>query len=58
MIEYLNGTREMVLTLGADNLNVLNWHFDGSYATHPDMKIHTGGSFTLGQGVIYGKSSK
>ena len=39
IVEYLNGNRDMVLTLGADNLSVMKWHADGSYATNPDMGV-------------------
>ena len=31
---------------------------DASYAIHPDMKSHTGGSMTLGKGMIYNTSIK
>ena len=31
---YLNGTKEFVLTLGADGMNILKWFVDASYATH------------------------
>ena len=30
LVEYLNGTREMVPTLRADNISVMKWHVDGS----------------------------
>ena len=29
-----------------------------SYATHPDMRCHTGGMISLGHGIIKSKSSK
>ena len=31
---------------------------NASYGVHPDMKIHTGGTISLGRGMIYNKSSK
>ena len=31
---------------------------DAAYATHPDMKGHTGATFTMGQGSIYNNSLK
>ena len=31
---------------------------DAAYATHPDMKGHTGATFTMGQGSIYSNSLK
>ena len=31
---------------------------DASYATHSDMKGHTGGAMSMGTGLIHSKSSK
>ena len=31
---------------------------NASYGVHPDMKIHIGGTISLGRGMIYNKSSK
>ena len=31
---------------------------DAAYATHPDMKGHTGATFTMGHGSIYSNSLK
>ena len=33
----------MPLTLEADNLQVIKWWIDGAFATHRDMRSHTGG---------------
>jgi hypothetical protein len=44
--------------LEADGTNVIKWWADAAYAVHPDMKSHTGGALTLGQGVIYGTSTR
>ena len=52
LLEYLNGTRDDVLTLSADNLRVIKWFVDASFAVHPDFRSHTGGVLTLGQGAI------
>jgi hypothetical protein len=43
MIQYLRATRTLVLTLEADNLQVVKWWVDASFAVHPDMRSHTGG---------------
>jgi hypothetical protein len=32
------------------------WWVDASYAVHPDMKSHTGGTMSLGKGSIYSAS--
>jgi hypothetical protein len=58
MIQYLRATRKMVLTLEADNLNVIKWWADGSFAVHPDMRSHTGGAMSLGKGAVYGTSTR
>ena len=41
-----------------EDFNVLQTWVDASYATHPDMRSHTGGVISLGHGVINSKSSK
>ncbi len=50
LIEYLRGTIEMPLILGADNSGILNWYVDASFAVHPNMRGHTGAGLTLGRG--------
>jgi hypothetical protein len=58
MMQYLNGTRDLVLTLSADNLYILKWYVDVSYAVHQDYKSHTGGILTMGRGAINTMSRK
>jgi len=58
LLRYLNGTRDKKLILSAENLHVLKWYVDASYAVHPDFKSHTGGVLTLGQGAVISSSSK
>ena len=36
----------------------MQWWVDASYAVHPDMKGHTGGTMSLGNGSIYSTSIK
>jgi hypothetical protein len=57
-IKYLRSTVYLVLRLSADNLNVIKWWVDVSYAVHPDMKSHTGGCMSMGTGVAYSASKK
>jgi hypothetical protein len=57
-IQYLYGTQDITLTLSAQNLTVVKWCVDASYAVHPNMRSHTGASMTLGCGMIYSKSVK
>ena len=43
---YLNTTKNLFLTLEADNLNDAKWWADAAFAVHPDMKSHAGGSLS------------
>ena len=58
VIKYLCGTVNMPLTLEAENLQLVKWWVDASFAVHEDMKSHTGGAMSLGRGVIYGTSTR
>jgi hypothetical protein len=58
MVEYLRSTRELPLILGADGSGVLYWYVDASFAVHPDMRGHTGGTMTMGRGFPLAKSTK
>ena len=42
LMKYLNGTQDMVLTLAANDLHVVKWYVDMSYAVYPNFKSHTG----------------
>lgn len=44
--------------LRADNLNIIKWHIDSSFAVHPNMKSHTGAVMTLGAGAMQCMSRK
>ena len=57
VMRYLRGTKTMLLTLEADNLQLVKWWIDGAFATHQDMRSHTGGALSLGKGVITGIST-
>ena len=46
------------MTLSADDLSVITWHVDASFAVHPDFKSHTGAVMTYGQGAIQAISRK
>ena len=50
LLKYVNGTREDVLTLSVDDVHVLKWYVDASFAVHPDFKSHTGACMTYGTG--------
>ncbi len=52
VLQYLRGTIDLVLTLGADDLmNMFAW-VDVSYGVHSDCKSHTGGAVSWGWGVL------
>jgi hypothetical protein len=50
LMKYLNGTRDLRLTLSADKLNCIKWYVDASFAVHPDFKSHTGATMKFGDG--------
>jgi KUP system potassium uptake protein len=58
VLEYLNGTLDELLILGADDLTVMETWVDASYAVHDDMKSHTGGVVSFGRRAVMSKSSK
>ena len=58
MMEYLKATSKMTLKLRADNLQVVKWYVDASFAVHPDYRSHTGAVMTLGEGSIIAMSKK
>ena len=58
MMKYLNGSRTDVLRLVVDDLHVIKWHVDASFAVHPDFRSHTGGVMTYGRGAIQSISRK
>ena len=53
VIDYLQ-----VTVLGADGIGVLSWYCDASFAVHPDMRGHTGGTMTMGRGFPLDLSTK
>ncbi len=58
VLEYIHGTMNLTLTIGADRLDHIRTWVDASYATHEDMKSHTGGIISFGTGGLFCKSSK
>ena len=58
MIQYLQTTPNLWLTLEANSLHLIKCYIDASYEVHPDMRIHTGGSLSLVKEVIYGTSAR
>ena len=50
LLEYLYGTYDLPLILGADDIQTMYTFVDAAYAVHDDMKSHTGGVITFGRG--------
>jgi hypothetical protein len=57
VLEYLHGSLDEFLVLGADDICIMKTWVDASYAVHKDMKSHTGGVVSFGCGVAMSKSS-
>ena len=53
IIKYLSGTRDLVLNLESDGTGTVKWWVDEAFAVHHDIKRHTGGMMSMGQGVLY-----
>ena len=58
LLEYLYGTYDLPLILGADDIQTLYTFVDASYTIHDDMKSHTSGVITFGRGGLACKSAK
>ena len=58
LIQNLKSTRDLPLILGALKTGVLHWHEDASFATHQNMRGHTGGALTMGTGCAVATSTK
>ena len=56
LLSYLQDTKNMPLTLGIDDLQVVKWWADAAFAVHPDMKSHNGILGSLGRGAIFARS--
>jgi hypothetical protein len=58
VIKYLRSTSDLGLTLEADETQIIKWWVDASYAVHPNMRSHIGGTMSMGKGTIYGTSTR
>jgi hypothetical protein len=61
-IQYIRGSLDIVLTLEADDLDIVKWwvdaSFSASFAVHPDMKSHTGATMSMGKWSVYSSSTR
>ena len=48
----LQGTMDLVLTIGADNITKMETWVDALYGVHHDCKSHTGGCISFGWGYF------
>ncbi len=49
VLQYLNRTKYLKLTISVKDLAILKWYVDGSHNVHWDCNGHTGAMFTLGE---------
>ena len=52
LMKYLNGRKNKFLTLSIEELGVIKWHVDASFAVHTDFRSHTGAVMTMGEGAM------
>ena len=57
-LRYLRASKHLSLTLEADDMTVIQWWVDASFATHPNCRSHTGATLSFGKGSAYSMSSK
>jgi hypothetical protein len=55
---YISSTIYLPLILRADNLNVIKWWVDASFATHENYRGQPGGTMSLGKGSMTSMSKK
>jgi hypothetical protein len=58
LLKYLNGTRNLKLTLSAESMSNIHWYVDASHQTHDDCRGHTGALLTFGRGAVISSSNK
>jgi len=57
-MRYLHSTKFWHKTLSAEDLKVMKWWIDASFAVHPDFKSHTGSVMSMGSGAAQVMSRK
>ena len=58
LLKYIRGTLYLPLILEVDDLRLISWWVDASFATHPDCKGHTGAMMSLGKEAVSAMSKK
>ena len=57
LLKYVKCTIRLLLILSVDNLNIVKWLVNSSYAAHYDMCVHTGASMFMGCGSVLSMSN-
>ena len=55
---FLHSTKMDKLILSAEDLHIIRWWIDASFAVHPDFKSHTGAAMSFGLGAAISGSNK
>jgi hypothetical protein len=58
VLKYLKGTRGLKLTLSVNDMSIIKWWVDASYAVHEDCRGRTGAMMSLGEGAVTSFSTK
>ena len=58
VLDFLSDTIADRKIIGANSLEEVYTWVDASYAVHPNMRSHTGGTMSFGVGVLHSKSTK
>jgi len=58
VLRYVRNTLYLPLVLEVDDVGVIKWWVDVSFAVHPDFRSHSGGAMSMGKGVILAGSKK
>ncbi len=58
VMQYLRRNPGLPLTLQAGDMKFVHWHVDASFGVHPDMKSHTGMTYSMGKGSVIDASKK
>ncbi len=58
VIRYLRDTKDLVMTLEADNTYIIKQWVHASFVVHQDLRSHTGGTMTMGKESVYSTSTR
>ena len=58
LFSYLKLSQTLYLTLEMGDKCLLKWYLDAAFATHNDLRSHTGGTMIMGYGGVINISTK